>query len=256
MATDNPFKAALQARRKQIGLWLSLADPYAAEICATSGFDWMLIDGEHSPNDLRSTLAQLQSIAGFPVHAVVRPPVGETYKIKQLLDIGAQTLLIPMVDTAEQARQLVAAVRYPPQGIRGVGSRMARASQFGAEPDYIARANDRVCLLVQIETTEGLRNLDEIAGVEGVDGVFIGPSDLSAALGHIGNSAHPEVQAAIADAFRRIHAAGKPSGILTLNADEAQVFIDWGATFVAVGADVALLTQGVRALAARFVPKR
>jgi 4-hydroxy-2-oxoheptanedioate aldolase len=252
MTTDNLFKAALQAGRTQIGLWLSLADPYAAEVCASTGFDWMLIDGEHSPNDLRSVLGALQAIAPYPTHAVVRPPIGETWMIKQYLDIGAQTLLVPMVDTAEQAAQLVAAVRYPPQGIRGVGSRMARASQFGSQADYLQRANDRVCLLVQIESVEGLANLEAIARTDGIDGVFIGPSDLSAALGFLGNPAHEKVQAAIADALKRIAAAGKPSGILTLNPDEAQHYLDLGAAFVAVGADMALLAQAARALSARF----
>jgi 4-hydroxy-2-oxoheptanedioate aldolase len=256
MATDNPFKAALQAGRRQIGLWLSLGNPYCAEICATTGFDWVLIDGEHTPNDIQSILGQLQALAAYPVQAVVRPPIGDTHVIKQLLDIGAQTLLVPMVDTAEQARQLVAAVRYPPHGVRGVGSRMARASRFGAQADYLGLANERVCLLVQVESAAGLDNLDEIARVEGVDGVFIGPSDLSAALGFIGNAAHPTVQAAIADALARIAAAGKPSGILSLNADEAQRYIDLGANFVAVGADVALLTQAARALSARFAGAR
>jgi len=256
MATDNPFKAALQADRRQIGLWLSMANPYCAEICGSTGFDWVLIDGEHSPNDLRSILGQLQALAAHPVHAVVRPPAGETYMIKQLLDIGAQTLLVPMVDTAEQARQLVAAVRYPPEGIRGVGARLARASSFNAQADYLRIANDRTCLLVQIESVAGLENLDEIARVEGVDGVFIGPSDLSAALGYIGNAAHPNVQAVIADALARIAAAGKPSGILSLNPDEGQRYIDQGARFIAVGADVALLTQAARALSARFTEAR
>ena len=251
----NPFKQALQARRTQIGLWLSLADPYSAELLAGAGFDWVLVDGEHAPNDLRSVLGSLQAAAAYPVHAVVRPPIGETWMIKQYLDIGAQTLLIPMVETAEQAERLVAAVRYPPQGIRGVGSRMARASQFGAQGDYLKRANDRVCLLVQIESVEGLANLEAIAKVDGIDGVFIGPSDLSAALGFLGNPAHPEVQAAIADALKRIAAAGKPSGILTLNPDEAQHYLDLGACFVAVGADMALLAQAARALSARFIKR-
>lgn len=252
MPTDNPFKAALQAGQRQIGLWLTLSDPYCAEVCASTGFDWVLIDGEHSPNDLRSILGQLQAVAAYPTHAVVRPPIGETWVIKQLLDMGAQSLLVPMVETAEQARQLVAAVRYPPDGVRGVGSRMARASQFSAQADYLQKADDRICLLVQVESRKGMENLEAIAAVDGVDGVFIGPSDLSADYGHLGQSGHPEMQALIAEAARRIAAAGKPSGILTLNADEAQRFIGWGYGFVAVGADMALLTEGARALARRF----
>src|SRR5690606_6307578 len=191
MATDNPFKQAIQAGQRQIGLWVSMANPYTAEMCAACGFDWLLLDGEHSPNDLSSLLGQLQAIAASSSAAVVRPVAGETWMIKQLLDMGATNLLVPMVDTAKQARELVRAVRYPPQGVRGVGSRLARVSGFGAEADYLAKANERVCLLVQVETEEGLRNLDEIAAVEGVDGVFIGPSYLSAAMGHLGQPGHP-----------------------------------------------------------------
>jgi 4-hydroxy-2-oxoheptanedioate aldolase len=252
MATDNPFKQAIQANNRQIGLWLSMANSYSAEMCASCGFDWALIDGEHSPNDLSSILGQLQAISSYPTHAVVRPPIGETWKIKQLLDMGATNLLVPMVDTAEQARELVRAVRYPPHGVRGVGPRLARVSQFGAEPDYIKKANDRVCLLVQIESRQGLENLGEIAAVDGVDGVFIGPSDLSASMGLIGQPGHPDVQAAVADAVKRIAAAGKPSGILTLNTQEAHRYIGKGVCFVAVGGDVAILTDGARMLAKQF----
>lgn len=252
MATDNPFKQAIQAGQRQIGLWVSMANPYTAEMCAACGFDWLLLDGEHSPNDLSSLLGQLQAIAASSSAAVVRPVAGETWMIKQLLDMGATNLLVPMVDTAKQARELVRAVRYPPQGVRGVGSRLARVSGFGAEADYLAKANERVCLLVQVETEEGLRNLDEIAAVEGVDGVFIGPSDLSAAMGHLGQPGHPDVQAAIADAVKRITAAGKPAGILSLNDEQSQRYIELGVCFAAVGGDIALLTDAGRALAKRF----
>nr|WP_268903207.1 4-hydroxy-2-oxoheptanedioate aldolase [Bordetella petrii] len=252
MATDNPFKQAIQTRQRQIGLWLSMANPYAAEMCAACGFDWLLIDGEHSPNDLTSVLGQLQAVAAYPSHAVVRPAIGEAWMIKQLLDMGATNLLVPMVETADQARELVRAMRYPPHGMRGVGSRLARVSQFGAQADYLKKANERVCLLVQIESQEGLQNLDAIAAVDGVDGVFVGPSDLSASMGLIGQPGHPDVQAAIADAVQRIAAAGKPSGILSLNNDDSQRYIEMGACFVAVGGDIALLTDGGRALAKRF----
>jgi len=252
MATDNPFKQSLSAGQRQIGLWLSMANPYAAEMCAACGFDWLLIDGEHSPNGLVSILGQLQAIAAYPSHAVVRPAIGETWMIKQLLDLGATNLLVPMVDTAEQARELVRAVRYPPYGVRGVGSRLARVSQFGAQTDYLKKANERVCLLVQIESQEALQNLDEIAAVDGVDGVFIGPSDLSASMGLLGQPGHPDVQAAIADAIKRIRAAGKPAGILSLNNDESQRYIEMGVCFSAVGGDIALLTDGGRALVGRF----
>ncbi|MFM8755550.1 MAG: HpcH/HpaI aldolase family protein, partial [Limnohabitans sp.] len=211
----NTFKQALRERRPQIGLWMGLASAYTAEICALAGFDWLVIDGEHAPNDLRSIQAQLQTLAAYPGrHPVARVPVGETSLIKQYLDLGAQNILVPMVDTADQAAQLVRAMRYPQDdgqgGIRGMGG--ARASRWGHYPDYFKRANDEVCLLVQAESREALHHLDEIASTPGVDGVFIGPSDLSASLGHVGNQAHPEVQAAIADAIARIRKAGKAPG--------------------------------------------
>ena len=252
MATDNAFKQALQNRQRQIGLWVSMANPYTAEMCAACGFDWLLIDGEHSPNDLTAILGQLQAVAPYPSHAVVRPPIGETWMIKQLLDMGATNLLIPMVETADQARELVQAVRYPPQGVRGVGARLARVSQFGAQPDYLQKANDRICLLVQIESQQALDNLDDIAAVDGIDGIFIGPSDLSASMGFLGQPGHPEVQAAIADAVKRLAAAGKPSGILSLDEEESRRHVEMGITFVAVGGDIAILTDGARALAKRF----
>jgi 4-hydroxy-2-oxoheptanedioate aldolase len=253
-AAKNLFKEKLRdTRRPLIGLWLALADSYAAEICAGAGFDWVLIDGEHAPNDLRSILAQLQTIAAYPVHAVVRPPIGEVHLVKQLLDIGAQTLLIPMVDSAEQARRLVSAVTYPPAGIRGVGSSLARASRWNGITGYLDRADAEVCLLVQVETLEGLRNLDAIATVEGVDGVFIGPSDLSASMGYRGNHGHPEVQAAILDGISRIRAAGKAAGVLANDEKLARQYMDAGCGFVAVGADTTLLARGARDLAAKFV---
>ncbi|AAF12475.1 4-hydroxy-2-oxoheptanedioate aldolase [Deinococcus radiodurans] len=252
---SNTFKHALAGGRPQIGLWLGLADPYCAEICAGAGFDWLLIDGEHAPNDVRSTLAQLQALAAYPVAPVVRPPVGDTHLIKQYLDLGVQTLLVPMVDTPEQARQLVQATRYPPQGIRGVGSALARASRWNAVPDYLTRANDEICLLVQVESRLGLENLDEIAAVEGVDGVFIGPADLSASLGHLGHPGHPDVAQAIEDALRRIVGAGKAAGILSADERLARHYLALGATFVAVGVDTTLLARAARTLAASFKDK-
>ena len=252
VSLSNGFKHALAGGRPQIGLWLGLADPYCAEICAGAGFDWLLIDGEHAPNDVRSTLAQVQALAAYPVSPVVRPPVGETHLIKQYLDLGVQTLLVPMVDTAEQARQLVQATRYPPQGIRGVGSALARASRWNAVPDYLTRANDEVCLLVQVESRSGLEHLDEIAAVDGVDGVFIGPADLSASLGHLGNPGHPDVVQAIEGAITRIVGAGKAAGILSADERLARQYLDLGATFVAVGVDTTLLARAARTLAASF----
>jgi 4-hydroxy-2-oxoheptanedioate aldolase len=207
---ENIFKTALAKQTRQLGLWIALGDAYCAEICAGAGFDWLLIDGEHAPNDVRSILAQLQAVAAYPVHAVVRPPAGDVALIKQLLDIGAQSLLIPMVETADQARLLVSAVRYPPRGIRGVGSALARSSQWNGIKSYLDTADDQICLLVQIETRRGLDNLEAIAAVEGVDGLFIGPADLSASLGHRGNPDHLDVQTAINSAIGRIGKQAKP----------------------------------------------
>ena len=248
----NTFKAALAARQPQIGLWLGLADPYCAEICAGAGFDWLLIDGEHAPNDVRSTLSILQALAAYPVAPVVRPPVGETHLIKQYLDLGVQNLLIPMVETAEQARALVAATRYPPAGLRGVGSALARASRWNSIPEYVHRANDQICLLVQAESRSALQNLDQILAVDGVDGVFIGPADLSASLGHLGNPAHPEVVQAIESAIRKIVAAGKAAGILSAEEKLSRRYLELGATFVAVGVDTTLLARSARNLATQF----
>jgi 4-hydroxy-2-oxoheptanedioate aldolase len=247
----NKFKQRL-ATEQQIGLWVGLANPYSAELAANAGFDWLLFDGEHAPNDVRSLLAQLQAVAPYPSSAVVRPVVGDTAMIKQLLDIGAQTLLVPMVDTAEQARELVRAMRYPPLGIRGVGAALARASRWNNIPDYLARADEEMCLLVQIETQTGLANLDEIAAVEGVDGVFIGPADLSASMGHRGNPGHPEVQAVIEDMIGRIRHAGKAAGILIADEKLAKRYLELGCAFVAVGVDTSILMRALTALATRF----
>jgi len=249
----NSFKAALRTRaRAQIGLWLGLADPYCAEICAGAGFDWLLIDGEHAPNDLRSILAQLQAVAPYPVHPVVRPVAGDVNLIKQLLDIGAQTLLVPMVESAEQAGQLVAAMRYPPAGIRGVGSALARASAWNRHSGYLHEADQEMCLLVQIETRKGLENLEAIAAVEGVDGIFIGPADLSGALGRLGHPDDPEIQAAIEDALQRIQACGRAAGILSASEPLARRYLSLGCSFVAVGLDTALLVRATEDLARKF----
>ena len=253
----NPFKRALAQKQLQIGLWLGLANPYSTEICAGAGFDWLLIDGEHAPNDLNSILAQLQAIAAYPAsHAIARVPVGHghvgTTLIKQYLDLGVQTILAPMVDTAEQARAIVQASRYPPQGIRGMAG--ARASRWGRIADYAKPANEQICVLVQAETQTALDNLDAIAAVEGVDGVFIGPADLSASLGHVGEQDHPQVRAAMEDAFGRIARAGKAPGILMVDEKLARRYIDLGGLFVAVGLDSNLLARHSSALAASFKP--
>lgn len=254
----NPFKQALAEKRAQIGLWVGLGDSYTTEICAGAGFDWLLLDGEHSPNDIRSLLQQAQAIAAYPAtHAIARVPVGHghagTTLIKQYLDLGIQTLLVPMVDTPQQAADLVRAMRYPPDGIRGMGG--ARASRWGRIANYAKEANGQVCLLVQIETREALANIEAIAATEGVDGVFIGPADLSASLGHAGNPRHPEVEAAIEDAARRIIKAGKAAGILTPDEVLARHYLALGFTFVAVGLDNNLLARHTSALAARFKPE-
>jgi len=248
----NPFKTALERGEPQIGLWLSMAQPYSAEVCATAGFQWLLIDGEHAPNDVRSTLAQLQAVAAYPAHPVVRAVSADPNLIKQLLDIGAQTLLVPMVDTPEQAAALVAATRYPPQGIRGVGAAVARASRWGQRRDYLHVADAEVCLLVQAETTRALDNLAAICAVDGVHGVFIGPADLAASMGHRGNPGHPAVQGAIDAAIGTIVASGKAAGTLTSDAALARHYLALGARFVAVGIDITLLAQSTRKLAADF----
>ena len=252
----NSFKAALKKGEPQIGLWVGLADAYCAEICAGAGFDWLLIDGEHAPNDLRSLLAQLQAVAAYGVHPVVRPPVGEPWLLKQILDIGAQSLLIPMVETAEQARALVAATRYAPQGIRGIGYGMARSGRWSRTPDYVHRAGDETCLLVQIETKKALDNIEEIAAVEGVDGLFIGPADLSAALGFPGNSGHPDFQAVVESAMRRVIATGKPVGIVTGDETLNRKYLEIGCTFVAVGVDAILFAKMLQELAGRYKTSR
>lgn len=250
----NTFKQALKRGERQIGCWMSLGEAITAELMGTAGFDWLVIDGEHGPNDLRSIRDQMMALAASPSHPVVRVPVGETWIIKQVLDIGAQTVLVPIVETADQARALVRAVKYPPFGTRGVGASIARVTGYGAVPDYIATADDQTCLLLQVENRAGLAALDDILTVDGVDGVFIGPSDLSADMGFRGDASAPDVQSAIADAVQRIKAAGKAAGLLGTTQEAAQAYADMGAQFLAVGADVALLAKAARALSQRWKP--
>jgi len=247
----NPFKHALVAGKQQIGLWVSLASPYSAEVVAGAGFDWIVIDTEHSPNEVDTTLAQLQVVAAYPVSPVVRPAWNDKVLIKRHLDIGAQTLLVPYVQDGEEAAAAVAAVRFPTRGVRGVAG-VTRASRFGRVADYAKRAEEELCLLVQIETRAGLDNLEAIARTDGVDGVFIGPADLAAGLGHLGDQGHAEVQSAIQDAIRRIGACGKPSGILTPDEPTARRYMEWGTTFTAVGLDAAILARETEKLAAKF----
>jgi 4-hydroxy-2-oxoheptanedioate aldolase len=248
----NAFKAALARREAQIGLWLGLADAYVAELLATTGFDWLLIDGEHAPNDVRSALAQLQAIAPYPVSGIVRPVQGDTALIKQYLDAGALTLLVPMVHTAAQAAQVVAATRYAPRGVRGLGSALARASRWNSVDGYVQHADDEICVLVQVESTEGLANLAAIAAVDGVDGVFFGPADLSASMGHLGQPDHADVLKAIDDGIAAVIAAGKAAGILAADPALARRYLGAGALFVAVGLDTALLSRSAIDLARSF----
>jgi len=243
----NRLKTALAEGRPQFGLWQSLAHPYAAEICAAAGFDWLLFDGEHAPNTVTTLLAQLQAVAAYPVEAVARPPVGDPVIIKQYLDIGFRSLLIPMVGSVAQAESLVSATRYPPVGIRGVAG-LTRASRFGATPDYLATAHQDICLILQIENRAGLEAIEDIAALPGVDAIFIGPSDLAGALGHLGDAGHPDVQGAISKAIQSMQRAGKPVGIYATSVESARNYVAAGVRMVSVGSDIGLLSNGARAL--------
>lgn len=247
----NPFKRALLAGKLQVGLWQSLASHVTVEILSDAGFDWLLLDTEHAPNELPMVHSQLQAAATGTAHPVVRPAWNDQVIIKRLLDVGAQSLLIPYIETEEEARRAVASTRYPPQGVRGFASQ-SRASRFARIKEYYARASEEICVLLQVETKLGLENLEKIAGVEGVDGVFVGPGDLSAALGYLGQPGHPEVVKVIDDAVRRIKACGKAPGILTGDVKLAQHFIEIGCLFTAVGSDLGILVSGAERLAAMF----
>jgi len=248
----NAFKAAIAAGHPRIGLWQALATPYTAEICAGAGFDWLLVDAEHGPNDLPLVLQQLQAIASSPTEAVVRLPCADPVLVKQYLDIGARSLLIPMIESGEQAAAMVAACRYPPRGIRGVGSAIGRGSRWNRTPDYLHRAEEEICLLLQVESVAGLEACEAIARADGVDGVFIGPSDLAAALGHLGDPGHPDVQSAIARAIDTILSTGKAAGLLAADEAFARRSLAAGASFVAVGTDITILARGCEALARKF----
>lgn len=251
-APSNTFKQALKDGKVQVGLWQALANAYTVEISAGAGYDWLLLDAEHAPNDIPLLVSQLQAMKGTASHAVIRPPIGETWIIKQLLDIGTQTLLVPMVESREQAEALVKAVRYPPHGVRGVGAALARASNFNRIPDYLQTANEEVCLLLQVESRAGLAALEDIASTEGVDGVFIGPADLAADMGYLGKPGAPEVQAEVEKALRLIQSHGKAAGILIGDLSLAKRYVEIGATFVAIGNDVTLLANATSRLLADF----
>lgn len=251
-APVNSLKHRLAVGEVLHGIWLGLADPYAAEIAATADFDWLLIDGEHAPNDIRSLSAQLAVIGSNGPSPVVRLPDDDPAKIKQALDIGAQSLLIPMIESAEQAERAARSCLYPPQGIRGVGSSLARASRFSAIPDYLTTANDQICLILQVESVKGLHALDDILAVPAVDGIFIGPSDLAADMGHLGNPSHPDVKAAVLDALTRIRAAGRAAGVLSTAPDYIDACKAAGANFVGVGIDVTLFASALRALSRQY----
>ncbi len=247
----NPLKQALREGRPQIGLWSSLCSNLSTEVIAGAGFDWILVDTEHAPNELPLVFSQLQALAGGTAVPVVRPAWNDVVLIKRFLDIGAQNLLIPYVQNAAEARTAVAATRYPPSGVRGVAV-LHRANQYGRVKDYLQRIHDELCVIVQIETRVALAEIEAIAALDGVDGLFIGPSDLAASLGHLGNSNHPEVRAAIEEAGRRICKTGKAAGILAPIEADARHWLDQGYTFVAVGSDLGLLARGSEELAAKF----
>ncbi|MFW7347916.1 MAG: aldolase/citrate lyase family protein [Pigmentiphaga sp.] len=250
---ENAFKRALIDRRRLIGLWAAMADPYSLEICAQAGFDWLLLDGEHGPNDLRSVLAQLQALAAYPPAPVVRVPEGDAVLLKQYLEIGVQNFLVPMVESAEQARAIVAATRYPPHGTRGVGSSIARSSRWATYADYLYAANGQICVLAQVETAAGVDRVAQIAAVDGVDGIFIGPADLAASMGHLGEPGHPEVRAAIDRARRGALSHDKAVGTLATDSALIRQHLEQGASVVAVGADTALLARATRELAAAWI---
>lgn len=249
----NRFRQDLVARKRLIGCWCSLANPVTTEVLGLAGFDWLLIDAEHAPNEVTTLIPQLLALKDSPSAPVVRPPWNDAVIIKRLLDAGFYNFLIPFVESADEARRAVAATRYPPAGIRGV-SVSQRHNRFGTIPDYLAKVNDNIAVMVQIESAPGLAAADAIAAVDGVDGVFVGPSDLAAALGHLGDAAHPDVQTAIREIFERTKARGKACGILAPVEADARRYLDWGADFVAVGSDLGLFRTATQALRDRFAP--
>ncbi|MDY6809646.1 MAG: HpcH/HpaI aldolase/citrate lyase family protein [Actinomycetota bacterium] len=249
-----PFREALSnSDRPLFGGWVCSGSPTIAEIMAGSGLDWLLVDMEHAPNTLESVLAQLHAISGYPIIPMVRVPSADPVVIKQVLDIGVQNILVPMISTDDEARMVADAAQYPPVGRRGVGSALARSARWNRVPDYLPNGGDHVSVHVQIETAEGVANARAIAGTPGIDGVFVGPSDLAASMGVIGQQTHPDVVAGVKKAFRDVHAARKPVGVNAFVPEQADDYVDAGARFVLVGADVALLARGSEALTERFI---
>ena len=249
---ENAFKRTLNARQLQLGAFMALADATAAELMANTDFDWLVIDGEHGPNDINSITRQLQVLAAYPAKPVVRVKDHNVANIKQILDIGAQTLLIPMVESSRQARQLVKAARYAPKGVRGLGGGLTRATRWGAITDYVHRAEDEICLVLQIESPEGIEELEAITLTEGVDAIFIGPADLAASLGYLGQHSHPEVCLVVEQAIEKVHTLGKPVGVFCGDPLQAQRYRELGASFFLIGADTMLLRTAADDLVGRF----
>lgn len=248
---QNNFKRAIKSGKHQKGLWTTLANSYSTEAIAGAGFDWLLLDMEHSPNDVQTILHQLQTIAAYPVEAVVRPAWNDPIEIKKLLDIGVQNFLIPYVQNPAEAERAVKSVRYPPRGIRGV-SALTRATSFGRVIDYMKSCEDEICVLVQVETQDALDEIAGIAAIDGVDGIFIGPGDLSASLGFPGQLKHPTVLETIDRAMLEIKSKGVAPGILTGDKELARHYIELGSMFTAVGVDAGLLARAADSLAKEF----
>jgi len=248
----NAFRSGLESGTTQFGVWLGIPDNSVAEIMAGAGFDWLLIDHEHGAFDLRSIMTHLQAMAPYDVAPIVRPVDGDPALLKKLCDIGAQSFIVPMIDTAEQAQEVVSAVKFPPEGRRGLGTSLARASRWNTVSKYAQHANEEMCVIVQAETVEAIGNLEAIANTDGIDGVFIGPSDLSASMGHVGNVSHPDVVETVSDAMRTIRSAGKHAGLLCLDDSMVSHFVECGANFVGVAVDTLLLGNSARSLAAKY----
>jgi 4-hydroxy-2-oxoheptanedioate aldolase len=256
LRVEDTFRDALAAADRPLaGMWVCSGSPLVAEICAGAGLDWLLIDAEHSPNGLESILAQLQAVHGYPGQVMVRPPVNDTVVFKQYLDLGVQNLLVPMVNSAAEAEAAVAATRYPPQGVRGVGSALARAARWNRVPDYLVRAGETVSVTVQVESEAAVAVVENILAVDGVDAIFLGPADLAASMGLLGQQEHPKVRAGVEHCIAAAKTAGKPAGVNAFNPATARAYLDAGAAFVLVGADVALLARGSEALAAEYIPR-